>query len=210
MATGTYNSGSNQRRVVAFVVIVAIHLFIGWAFVSGFAQDAFKKYADAVKVSIIKPDDIKDTPPPPPKVDLIKPPPIAVPPPLINIAVPIDAPAPIVTDRPPPPSPPVRAVVNVASTPVKTTQQPDCGEDYYPAQALRLGQSGSATVKVCIGLNNKIDRPIEVLTSSGTPSLDEAAGKCMSAGRFKAATVEGKAVASCKDYKVTFKPKDSK
>jgi outer membrane biosynthesis protein TonB len=89
-------------------------------------------------------------------------------------------------------------------TPVMTIQIPDCREDYYPSQASRLNQHGSAVVKVCIGVNNKIDGPIELLTTSGFPSLDEAAGKCMSAGRFKAGTVDGKPVHSCKDYKVTF------
>jgi TonB family protein len=96
--------------------------------------------------------------------------------------------------------------MTVAATPVKTVRQPDCGEDYYPAQALRLNQQGSAVVRLCIGPNNKIDGPIELVTSSGFPALDEAAGKCMAAGTYKAGTVEGKPARSCKDYKVTFKP----
>ena len=87
-------------------------------------------------------------------------------------------------------------------------QLPDCKEDYYPAQALRLNQSGSAVVKLCVGANNKINGPVELVTSSGFPLLDEAAGKCMAAGRYKAGTIEGKPVSSCKNYKVTFKPKD--
>ncbi len=58
-------------------------------------------------------------------------------------------------------------------------------------------------------MNNKIDGKVELVSSSGYPALDEAAGKCMAAGRFKAGTVEGKPARSYKDYKVTFKPKDS-
>ena len=53
---------------------------------------------------------------------------------------------------------------------------PDCHEDYYPSQALRLQQEGSVTVKFCVGVDNKIDGAVEVLTSSGFPVLDEAAG----------------------------------
>jgi periplasmic protein TonB len=190
--------------MVAFVAIVAVHLLIGWAFISGFGKQMALQAAQILETTIIKQDEAKETPPPPPKPDLERPPPPSVPVPIITVNVPIDVPAVVVTKAPPPP----KVVQVVASTPVKTVQQPDCGEDYYPSQALRLGQAGSAVVRVCVGVNNKIDSPIELLTSSGFPSLDEAAGKCMSAGRFKAGTVEGKPVHSCKDYKVTFKPKE--
>ncbi len=76
--------------------------------------------------------------------------------------------------------------MTVASTPVKTVRQADCGEDYYPPQALRLNQQGTVVMRFCVGANNKIDGPMEVLTSSGFPALDEAAGKCLAAGSYKA------------------------
>jgi hypothetical protein len=87
---------------------------------------------------------------------------------------------------------------------IMTIQLPDCGKGYYPSQALRLGQHGAAVVRVCIGIDNKISGPIELVTTSGFPMLDEAAAKCMATGRFKAGTIEGKPVQSCKNYKVTF------
>ena len=130
------------------------------------------------------------------------PPPPSVPIPIINVNVPVDVPAMVVSKAPPPP----KAVMTVAATQAKTVRQPDCGEDYYPAQALRLNQQGSVVVKICVGANNKIDGPIELVTSSGFPSLDEAAGKCLSAGSYKAGTIEGKPARTCKDMKVTFKP----
>jgi periplasmic protein TonB len=205
MAGYMHESGYNQRRIVAFVAIVALHVFIAWAFITGFGQAMVAQIVKDVQVSIIKPDDVKETPPPPPKPNLDKPPPVSVPPPIVTINIPIEAPVMVVTDRPPPP---VRPVAVIAGTPVQTVQLPDCKEDYYPAQALRLNQAGSAVVKLCIGANNKISGPVELVTSSGFPLLDEAAGKCMAAGRYKAGTMEGKPVASCKNYKVTFKPKD--
>jgi periplasmic protein TonB len=192
--------------MVAFAAIVAVHALIAWAFISGFGQSMIKQAQQILETTIIKQDEAKDVPPPPPKPELERPPPPSVPVPIINVNVPIDVPAMVVSKAPPPPKP----VMVVASTPVKTVQQPDCGEDYYPPQALRLGQAGSAIVRVCVGVNNKIDGPIELLTSSGFPSLDEAAGKCMSAGRFKAGSVEGKPVRACKDYKVTFQPKEAR
>jgi TonB family protein len=93
-----------------------------------------------------------------------------------------------------------------AATPIKTVRMPSCGEDFYPAQALRLNQQGSAVVKLCVGPNNKIDGPVEIVTSSGFPLLDEAAGKCVAAGSYKAGIVNGQAARTCKEVKVTFKP----
>jgi periplasmic protein TonB len=205
MAGYMHDTGYGQRRIMAFVAIVALHVFIAWAFITGFGQAMVAQIVKDVQVSIIKPDEVKETPPPPPKPNLDKPPPVSVPPPLVTINIPIEAPVMVVTDRPPPPP---RAIVTIAGTPVVTVAQPNCGEDYYPAQALRLDQHGSAVVKVCVGVNNKISGPIDLVTTSGFPMLDEAAAKCMAAGRFKAGTIEGKPVPSCKNYKVTFKPKD--
>jgi protein TonB len=205
MTSRYHDSSYNQRRMVAFAAIVGVHLFIAWAFISGFGQKALKQGVQILETTIIKQDQPKDLPPPPPKPEMDRPPPPSVPVPIINVNIPIEAPPMVVTRAPPPPRP----VAIIASTPVKTVAQPDCGEDYYPSQELREGHAGSAVVRVCVGVNNKIDGPIELINSSGFPALDQAAGKCMSAGRFKAGTVEGKPTRSCKDYKVTFKPRDA-
>ena len=205
MASRTHDNSYNQRRMLAFAAIIAVHGFIGWAFITGFGQTMVAKANQILETTLIKPDEAKDLPPPPPKPEMERPPPPSVPVPIITVNVPIDMPAVVVTKAPPPPRP----VAIVAATPVKTVQQPDCGEDYFPPQELRQGHSGSAIVRVCVGVNNKIDGPIALINSSGFPALDEAAGKCMSAGRFKAGTVEGKPARACKDYKVTFKPKEA-
>jgi len=199
-----HDPGYGQRRIMAFVAIIALHVFIAWAFITGFGQAMVAQIVKDVQVNIIKTDEVKETPPPPPKPNLDRPPPVSVPPPIVTINIPIEAPPMVVTDRPPPPRP----VAIIASTPISTVQMPSCGEEYYPAQALRLDQRGSAVVKICVGVNNKIDRPVELVSTSGFPLLDEAATKCVAAGRFKAGSVEGKPTPSCKQMKVTFKPKD--
>jgi periplasmic protein TonB len=188
--------------MVAFAAIVAVHALIAWAFITGFGQQVLHQAQQILETTIIKQDEAKDVPPPPPKPELERPPPPSVPIPIINVNVPVDVPAMVVSKAPPPP----RAAMTVAATPVKTVRQADCGEDYYPAQALRLNQQGTVVMRFCVGANNKIDGPMEVLTSSGFPSLDEAAGKCLAAGTYKAGTVEGKPTRACKDIKVTFKP----
>jgi len=203
MAGYMHDSGYSQRRIMAFVAIIALHVFIAWAFITGFGQAMVAQIVKDVQVSIIKPDEVKETPPPPPKPNLDKPPPVSVPPPIVNINIPVEAPPIVVTTAPPPPRP----VAVVASTPVQTVLQPNCGEDFYPSQAIRLAQEGSVVVKLCVGVNNKIDRPVELVTTSGFPLLDEAAGKCLAAGRYKAGTVEGKPTAACKTVRVKFQLK---
>ena len=200
-----HDSGYNQRRMVAFAAIIALHVFIGWAFITGFGQSMVAKVQNILQTTIIKTDQVKEAPPPPPKVDFKPPPPPSMPVPLITVNIPIEAPPIVTTSRPPPPPAP-KVVSTFQGTPVKTVQAPDCGEDYYPAQAKRLGQEGSAVVKLCVGINNKLDRPVEIVTGSGIPALDDAAGKCASAGRYKAGTGnDGKPYPSCKNIKITFK-----
>ena len=189
--------------MVAFAAIVAVHVFIAWAFISGFGQSMVHQAQAILETTIIKQDEVEDKPPPPPKPDLERPPPPSVPVPIINVTVPIDTPAVVVSKAPPPAARPAPVV---AATPIKTVRMPSCGEDYYPAQALRLNQQGSVVVKLCVGPNNKIDGPVEVVTSSGFPLLDEAAGKCVAAGSYKAGIVSGQAARTCKEMKVTFKP----
>ena len=199
-------SGGGSKRTVVAIAILALHLVIGWAFVTGFVNKIANNLAKDVQVSLLKEQELKDTPPPPPKPRLDLPPPVSVPTPIVNINIPVDAPQIVTTNRPPPPAPPPR-VAAVPSTPVTTVRLPECNEDYYPAQAKRLEQEGSVTVKVCVNAANKIEGPIEVVTSSGFPLLDEAAGKCISQGRYKAGTVEGKPALTCKQLKLTYKLK---
>ena len=190
---------------MVLLAIIVLHLFIGWAFLNGFGKAAIAMITKDVKVSLIKEEQAKELPPPPPKPDLLPPPPVSVPPPLVNINIPIEAPPIVTTSKPPPPPPP--HVSMAPSTPIQNVRVPDCHEDYYPSSAMRQGQEGSVVVKMCVGSDSKLEGAPEILTSSGFPALDEAAGKCLAAGRYKAAVSEGKPVRSCKPIKVTYKLK---
>jgi TonB family protein len=102
--------------------------------------------------------------------------------------------------------PPPKAGAVVAATPIRIVRMPNCGEDYYPAQAIRLNQHGSVVVKFCVGTDNKIDGAVEIVTSSGFPLLDDAAGQCVGAGGYKAAIVNGLPARTCREMKVAFNP----
>jgi protein TonB len=200
-----HQSGSGQKRTVVLIAIVALHLFIGWAFVSGFVNKITGNITKDVQVSLIKEQQVKEAPPPPPKPRLDLPPPVSMPTPIVSINIPVEAP--VIVTRAPPPPPPPRPVAAIPGTPIQTLRQPDCGEDYYPSQAKRLEQEGSVVIKMCVNAASKIEGAVEVITTSGFPLLDEAAGKCMAQGRFKAGTIEGKPALSCRNFKVTYKLK---
>lgn len=198
-------SGSGSKRTIVGLAILGLHLLIGWAFVTGFVNKIANNIAKDVQVSLIKEQEVKEAPPPPPKPRLDLPPPVSVPTPIVNINIPIEAPAIVTTNRPPPPPAPPVVQRAIPGTPIQILRQPDCGEDFYPAQAKRLEQEGTVVIKYCVGPTNKLEGAIEVVTSSGFPLLDEAAGKCMAQGRFKAGTSEGKPTLSCKNIRVTYK-----
>ena len=96
---------------------------------------------------------------------------------------------------------------NIAARPPRTLRVPSCGEEFYPEQLLRAGIGGSVVVRVCVGANDKLDRPINIILSSGNGDLDNAAVRCMATGQYEAGTVSGMPIASCRDYKVSFSPR---
>jgi periplasmic protein TonB len=201
MAGYMHDSGYSQRRIMAFVAIIALHVFIAWAFITGFGQAMVAQIVKDVQVSIIKTDEVKETPPPPPKPTLDRPPPVSVPPPLINITIPIEAPPIQITREAPQPPRPVSIV---PQTPVTFVRQLNV-DDYYPEQSKRLDEHGSVTVRACVLPTGKLDGPPQVLSTSNFARLDEAAIRMASDTRYKAAVFEGKPIRACKDFRVVFR-----
>jgi protein TonB len=86
-----YEKAANQRRLIGFTAVVLLHLFLGYALVTGLARDALNIVKKPLEAKII--DEIKPPPPPPPpppkeikQPDMPKvqaPPPPFVPPPEI-------------------------------------------------------------------------------------------------------------------------------
>jgi protein TonB len=192
-----------SRRGIAFIGIIALHIFLIWAFASGFANTGVRYVETILQTSVVQTEKPKDLPPPPPPVDLKERPPVQVIAPDINITVPADAPPPpiqAVTTQKPEAPPQPRAIV--AGTSAKLTSQPDIS-DYYPETSRRAGEEGRATIKVCLSTAGKIDSA-DVQTSAGFPALDVAAVKLAKASRFKPATQEGKPIASCVSLPVKF------
>jgi protein TonB len=159
--------GTNPgRRTVGWVIVVALHLLLIWALVTGTARkalDIVKKPMEAAVIQevIIPPP---PPPPPPPPKEIVKPqpkveapPPPYVPPPEVPppsstapaiVSVPTPPPAPAVIAPPPPveappaPPQPARSEMSVACP---TQVPPD-----MPRQAIREGTTGVVRAQAVI------------------------------------------------------------
>ena len=159
---------------MVFVGIVIIHLLMIWAFASGLAHRVIAQMTQDVKVNIIDVQKKDEKPPPPPKQDLERPPPVQVPPPIVNIQIPVEAPAIVVTDKPVPPPPPRPIAPPTPATPLQFVRPPN-PDDYYPEQSKRAEETGSVVLQVCVSEASKLDGEPTVVTSSGYTRLDAAA-----------------------------------
>ncbi len=58
--------GMSTGRIVAIALVILLHAFLGWAFVTGLAFEAVKKVATSLEAADIKEDEPEVPPPPPP------------------------------------------------------------------------------------------------------------------------------------------------
>lgn len=212
MGVYTHSSGSwLSRRGTFLIALVLFHLLLFWGLKSGFAVRLLESITEPIKVEIVQeaPKDEPPPPPPPPKMEL---PPVEVPPPVIDITVPVDAPPSNaisnVTDRPqppaPPPPPPPRQVVRTALKLNPKSSQPNV-DDYYPETSRRLEEEGVAKIKVCVDTKGRV-KTAEVEEGSGFARLDEAGMKVAKLLKFTPPTIDGQAVDdACGTVPIRFK-----
>ena len=186
------------RRGLALLVVILLHVVVGYAFYSGLASRLVQTIIPPVEIAQIdKPKDIDKPPPPPPKLEEIKP---YVPPPeFVDIQAPqeqtnaiavvtqqVQAPAPVVQAAPPPPRP----GTNVGQDPKHPLK---IGEDYYPDASKRANEEGRCIVSITVAADGRITNE-SIQTSSGFPRLDEACLKGVHGQRMKPATEDGKPI----------------
>ncbi len=205
----------NQKRTLAFVLVVIIHLLFFWILASGLGSKIVEVVVGPVETKIIEelPDEDKEPPPPPPDIET---PPPYVPPPEIAIDIPVDsgpttAISNVTSQRPVAPAPaapkPVeKAVVRVPpSTQGKGARitQPE-----YPPASRRAGEAGTVTLQVFV-LETGRAGEVKVAKSSGFEKLDEAAIKEVQRNwRFVPGKEDGKPVAMWHTFAVTFRLTD--
>jgi TonB family protein len=104
--------------------------------------------------------------------------------------------------RPQPPQPP-SAIARVTGGPGDGFPNT---EDFYPAAARRLGESGAVIVSVCVNALGRLSKEPQVMQSSGSLKLDGGAVRLAKAGsgHYRATTENGQAVSSCFPMRVRF------
>jgi len=196
------------RRTTVLVAIVGLHVAIIYAFATGLAHRLIEPLQGPMIADVVRETRTLPTPPPPPTVDLYRPPIDLGPEPLIDTGV-DRGPDPIHTDVPPivetlPPQRPVPPPVKrVSGGPGKGFPATD---DYYPAASIRLGEQGSSAIQVCVDSSGKLTSEPQVMKSSGSSRLDEGALTLAKAGsgHYRATTENGTPVSSCFGYLITF------
>ncbi len=192
----SYGKRDPGSRVKGIVIVVAMHVLIGYVLVSGMARkglDLVKKPLEAVVIQEVMIPPPPPPPPPPKKVDQPKelpkvqaPPPPFVPPPDVAppvtktapviVASPTPAPAPIAIAPPAPPAAPVAAAPTpVAAGPKRASIGVACPTQVAPEMPRRAIQSGTeGVVKAQILIKNGVVQEVTILSG---PSVFHAAVK---------------------------------
>lgn len=170
------------NRITALVIVALIHIFLGYALITGLAYSAVQQIVKKVTTVDIKKDEPKKPPPPPPPPKNLPPPPVAPPvkinvaitPPQIQTVTTPPPPAPVIVLPPPsaPPAPPPPRFSAKGASPRGNPGDWVTPED-YPARALREERAGTTRFHMTVGTNGR-PTDCQITSSSGSPDLDEA------------------------------------
>jgi protein TonB len=194
------NGGTKFTKIA---IVVALHVAVATAIIHSIDTVNFKapKIDDLITVFI--PDEAP--PPPPPQLDKPKPmekiADIKIPEPDIKITPPPDAIAGTIIDKALPietTTGPVGKADPVAETAVNTgvmrtavlADANGCAKPEYPARAARMGDQGTVSLALLVGVDGKV-ASAKVQSSSGSRELDKAAINALSLCKFKPATSGG-------------------
>jgi protein TonB len=198
------------RRSIVLVAIVLLHVFLAWVLATGLASRAIQMVAPPIKTTIVQQtkQQLKPPPPPPPQLQRQQ---VEVPPPVVNINIPQASQTHAITvvkkveKAAPPPAP-------VHVTPLRAIAKgfPPT-DDYYPDASRRLGEQGTALVKLCIGAGGRVIGEPAIQKSSGSSRLDQAALRYAKAtsGHFDPETRNGQPVTVCTALPIRFQLTDS-
>jgi len=198
------------RRTVVLGAIIALHLLIIWVLATGLATRAIQMVAPPIKTTIVQQTKktVKPPPPPPPQLQQQQ---VQVPPPVIQINVPEASQTHAITV--------VKQVVRAAPAPAPVHVTPlraiprdfPSTNSYYPDASRRLGEQGTALVKMCIGAGGRVIGQPAIQRSSGSSRLDAAALRYARAtsGHFQPETRNGQPVTVCTALPIKFQLTDS-
>ncbi len=191
----------SKGRLTSIVLVIALHVFLGYALVTGLAHEAIEKVAKTITAVEVD-EDIpeEEEPPPPPEEEIeIVPPPVFVPDP--PFTPPPQPNQPTITNEPPPAAPPTPKAAPPA--PVPPPPPPPVSErpnpvpknsrsrwvttNDYPTRALRDEREGTTRFSVVVNAKGRVES-CSVTRSSGHADLDkEACDNVRRRARFRPA-----------------------
>jgi len=194
-------------RIGGFAVVVLFHAGVVYVLVAGFGKQVVQLATQPIQALIVPQQPAQPPPSPPPPPPFIPLPEIRtqLPPPPKAIAVPPSpkpppkqefkpSQAPVPTQAAPAPAAPPAPAASVRTGASKIASA-GCDVPEKPAASDRLGETGTVTISVAIGLDGSVTQS-SVASSSGFKRLDDAALAAISLCRFRPATVDGKPEAS--------------
>lgn len=161
------------KHLTGITVVVILHIVLGYALVNGLATkvvDMIKPPLDAKIIEEVKKPPPPDTPPPPPP-KMVQVMPTFVPPPEVQVQVPIAAPviSNVTAVAPPvyaPPAPPAPVTTGAPSVGIACpNSQQIRTEIQYPAQARKDGLQGEVLIEFTVAANGDI-KDIDIKSSS--------------------------------------------
>ena len=212
------NEGMSKNRMIALGLVALLHIFLGYAFITGLALKAVKAIVNPLETVNVKEEaPPPEEPPPPPPKDIEIPP--FVPPPEVSIAQ--DSPPTITTQttvaqpEPPryvaPPAPVAAPPAPPAAAPTPATAKGRgnvFSDDDFPDASRRAEEQGVTRVSYVIDPTGKVTT-CTVTQTSGFPRLDDATCKIiMRRFRFNPATREGQPVSETKTQPVRWQLKN--
>ncbi|MBV7257101.1 energy transducer TonB [Pacificimonas sp. WHA3] len=176
----------SNKRVISLVLVGLIHVFLGYAVISGLALKAVKIVTGPLETFEVEDEivDEEEPPPPPEQLDEIPPyvpPPDVVveslPPPPVPVTV-VNTPPPppravVVPRAPPAPPAPPPAPAGPTRDPIPRGNRSSFTQADYPASSERSEEEGTTVVSYRVGTNGRVvSGSCEVVQSSGHSRLD--------------------------------------
>lgn len=201
------------KHAPSIMLVVALHIAIGYALVTGLARKMVEVIKAPIETKII--EEVKKPPPPdvppPPPPKLAAPPPPFIPPPEININVPPPPPTQTittVTNVPPPPGPPP---VYQPPAPVVAPPAPAVRREFkaayrvdpvFPRKAQREGISGRVIAHVVVQPSGAVTE-VRIISSSPPRVFDREVIRALSQWKFNP-----EPVGFIGEYEIVFNLKD--
>jgi protein TonB len=200
-----FQANDPSRRWKGIAIVVAVHVLIGWALISGMARSGLNLLKKPLEAVVIQEVIIPPPPPPPPPTKEIKqpdvkvaaPPPPFVPPPDVAPPVTTSAPTIVATAVAPPPAPVVIAPPSPQAPPKPAPNLSDlrvaCPTQVAPEMPSKAIQDGTeGIVKASALIKDGVIKEITILSG---PRVFHAAVKA-AMKQYKCATDSGEVVAT--------------